>query len=50
MNKGDIDTIVWMGSVVILAIGCTFQWGWPAALITIGGIFSIWPLVKQFAR
>lgn len=44
------ETILWIVGLIMLAAGCGLMWGWPAALIALGAVFSIWPLAKNFAR
>jgi hypothetical protein len=49
MTYENADVAAWLVGLILLAAGCGFQWGWPAALIAVGAIFSLWPLAKNFA-
>lgn len=48
--KEILDTSFWLLGMISFVVGCGFLWGWPAALVAFGLIFTIWPLAKQFAR
>jgi hypothetical protein len=51
MNKNEItETIIWIYGIAMFTAGCGIQWGWPAAMIASGAIFTFWPLVKQFKK
>lgn len=46
----DIETVLWVGGILMFSAGCGFMWGWPATLISFGSFWAFWPLVKQLAR
>jgi hypothetical protein len=50
MKADDIDTIAWIVGLIVLALGAALQWGWPASLLVVGGVFAIWPLVKTVVK
>lgn len=47
MKNEDVDTTVWIIGLILLCTGGALYWGWPAILVVLGAILSIWPLVKQ---
>jgi hypothetical protein len=49
-TRENIDVIAWLIGLIVLASGVWMQWGGPAAMIVVGGLFSIWPLVKAIVR
>ncbi len=44
----NIEITLWLLGIISLGIGCGFQWGWPASMIAVGGLFALWPLAKRF--
>mgnify|MGYP001615677451 CR=1 FL=1 len=42
-----VDVIVWALAIIVFVTGCGMQWGWPVALVALGGIFTFWPLFKR---
>jgi hypothetical protein len=50
VKQGDLETYFWLAGQTMLAAGCWIIWGWASALIAIGLLYSVWPLVKEIAR
>ena len=46
----DAETIAWLLGLIALGLGAGLQWGWPASLIALGVVFTVWPLVKEVLR